>query len=81
MLILSFGSNGLPAQNIPDSLLYKLNNAHTDSIKVNALLDIGEAIETSAPFAAAGLGSNFRRCLVLLPTTDNLIEIISVNAA
>ncbi|MEP6949888.1 MAG: ATP-binding protein [Ginsengibacter sp.] len=37
------------AQNIPYSLLHKLNYATNDSIKARTLLDIGEAIEVTSP--------------------------------
>src|SRR5258705_7715768 len=36
------------AQDIPDSLLKKLNNAANDSVKARTLLDIGETIEATA---------------------------------
>ena len=38
-----------PAQDIPDSLLNKLNHAANDSIKARTLLDLGEAIEMTSP--------------------------------
>src|SRR6476620_6112950 len=36
------------AQNIPDSLLHKLNTANNDSVRARTLLDIGETIEATA---------------------------------
>src|SRR5687767_6686244 len=36
------------AQDVPDSLLQKLNQAADDSVKARTLLDIGEAIEATA---------------------------------
>ena len=49
MLVLLFGSNGLPAQNIPDSLLQKFTTASNDSVKAITLLEMGESIEATTP--------------------------------
>ena len=47
LLITALVCNKSNAQGVPDSLLYKLNNAANDSIKARTLLDIGEAIEAT----------------------------------
>ena len=48
LLAFLFYSNIIYAQNIPDSLQHKLNNAPNDSVKAKTLLDIGEAIEATS---------------------------------
>ena len=47
LLITMVVCNDSYAQDIPDSLLQKLNNAVNDSVKARTLLDIGEAIEAT----------------------------------
>jgi two-component system NarL family sensor kinase len=39
--------NTAQAQSIPDSLVFKLNNAADDSVKIRTLLDIGESVEAT----------------------------------
>ena len=48
LLLPLFCCYGSGAQNIPDSLQHKLNQAADDSVKARTLLDIGEAIEATA---------------------------------
>src|SRR5689334_23891940 len=49
LLIAMFVCNYSYSQDVPDSLLKKLNNAANDSVKARTLLDIGETIEATAP--------------------------------
>jgi signal transduction histidine kinase len=48
MLMALFYSQTAHGQNIPDSLLHKLNTAPNDSAKARTLLDIGETIEATS---------------------------------
>ena len=48
MLLPLFCCYVIDAQDVPDSLQYKLNQAANDSVKARTLLDIGEAIEATA---------------------------------
>jgi len=48
ILMLFFCCCNIHAQQIPDSLHYKLGTASNDSVKARTLLDIGEAIEATA---------------------------------
>jgi two-component system, NarL family, sensor kinase len=47
-LVLFLSPNDVDGQEIPDSLLQKLQRATNDSVKARALLDIGEAIEATS---------------------------------
>ncbi len=47
-MILMHVCSDVHAQNIPDSLLNKLNHAANDSVKTRTLLDIGEMLESTA---------------------------------
>ncbi|CAN5611495.1 ATP-binding protein [soil metagenome] len=48
-MIFLFLYKTVQAQNIPDSVITKLNTAANDSVKVIALLEAGESIEETAP--------------------------------
>ncbi len=79
--------NSSYAQNIPDSLLHKLDNAQNDSIKARTILDIGEAIEAAYPEKslayyqqALGLSKQIKNNrLILSSTVDVGIAYIESN--
>jgi two-component system NarL family sensor kinase len=48
LLLLSFFVSRVYSQDIPDSLLRKLNTAPNDSVKARTLLDIGETMEATS---------------------------------
>jgi len=54
LLLPLFCCYGIYAQDIPDSLQHKLNQAANDSVKARTLLDIGEAIEATATVESFG---------------------------
>ena len=74
VLITLFCCNCTDAQDIPDSLLHKLNAAPSDSVKARTLLDIGEAIEATATEKSFGY---FQQALALSKKMENNRLILS----
>lgn len=69
-----FACNYCYAQDIPDSVLKKLNNASTDSARVIILLETGESIEASVPATSFNY---YQQALVLSKKINNIRCILS----
>ncbi len=67
-LFIVFACKSLCAQNVPDSLVYKLNNTSGDSARAALLLKIGEAIEISDTRKSFDY---YQQALTLARKTDN----------
>ena len=67
-------THSVHAQAVPDSLLQKLNHAVNDSVKARTILDLGEAIEASAPEKSFGY---YQQALTLSSKLKNNTLILS----
>lgn len=61
-------------QKVPDSILFKFNNAVTDSVKVIALLEIGESMEAGFPTKSFNY---YQQALALSKKINNIRCILS----
>ncbi|MBZ5857702.1 tetratricopeptide repeat-containing sensor histidine kinase [Flavihumibacter profundi] len=77
MLIALFCCLFARSQNIPDSLLNKLNTAPNDSVKARTLLDIGETIE--ATYTDKSLGYYYEALILSKKIKNNSLLISSWN--
>ena len=80
-LVMFLLDNCLQAQEIPDSLLHRLNNAANDSVKTSVLLDIGETIESTLTQKSFNY---YQQALVLsdsLFTTETSEKVADVEAS
>ncbi|MBA4166351.1 MAG: tetratricopeptide repeat protein [Chitinophagaceae bacterium] len=72
--VLLYITNTLGAQNIPDSMVYKLNHAPDDSVRARTLLDIGESIEATQTEKSFNY---YQRSLAIARKLNNSILLLS----
>jgi two-component system, NarL family, sensor kinase len=77
ILIAIFSCLNSRAQNIPDSLIQRLNTAPNDSVKARTLLDIGETIE--AEYTEKSLNYYYQALALSEKIRNNILRISSWN--